>query len=282
VLRGKQLGAFALALLTAAAATGAVPKKTANPSDVAAVAKTLDCASHRFEATIHVTGQGGKAQDKTVRMCGTKGESDAEWLATLKDAVKKTAGNPQMPEATKEQIVAAVNAEIGRLSSPAWNLPQGTDIAKLSKSARTTAPDAPLSRDYAALPPLPTASSVAPPHVLGPSGALAQAAHVTVRCALIGDEDRPEACDSIDKDTVLVVRADEAYPKGLAMRFMRDGDQRAEVSLPAMASGQTAKLRLPPAVCSRVVRSKIEIQAVGANAPAGTMAGTIGEYDLRC
>jgi hypothetical protein len=35
-------------------------------------------------------------------------------------------------------------------------------------------------------------------------------------------------------------------------------------------------------VCRGVVRSRVEIQALGGNAPSGTPAGTIGEYDLRC
>jgi hypothetical protein len=78
------------------------------------------------------------------------------------------------------------------------------------------------------------------------------------------------------------VRADEAFPRGVAMRFVRRGDQRAELDLPALKTGQTANLRLPPAVCAGVVRSRVEIQALGAAAPSGTPAGTIGEYDLRC
>lgn len=281
MIRGTISSAIALALLGASGASGAVPKTAAKPVDPTALAKTLDCSAHRFEATIHVSGPDGKLQDKTVRMCGTKGENDAEWIATLKDAAKKTADSPQMAQAAKEQIIAAVNAEIARLSLPSLNLPQGTDIAKLPKAAIKT-PDVPLARDYNALPPLPTASTVAPPHLLGPDGALAPAARLTLRCALLGDENRPETCDTIDKDTVLVVRADEAYPRGLAMRFVRDGDQRAEVDLPAMAAGQTAKVRVPPAVCARVVRSTIQIQALGGNAPNGAVPGTVGEYDLRC
>lgn len=281
MIRGIVLAIGAVALVAATAGMGAVPKNAAKPSELVGIAGTLDCATHRFEATISLTGPDGKPKAKAVRMCGKKGESDADWLATLKDAVRKTAENPQMPQAAKEQIIAAVNAEIARLSLPSLNLPQGTDIAKLPKAASKT-PDLPLSREYNALPPLPTASTVPPPHVLGPDGGIAAVAHLTLRCALVGDEDRSEACETIDKDTVLVVRADESYPRGVAMRFMRDGDQRAEVDLPAMAAGQTAKLRLPPAVCARVVRSTVEIQALGSNAPAGTVPGTVGEYDLRC
>lgn len=108
------------------------------------------------------------------------------------------------------------------------------------------------------------------------------APRVTLRCALAGDEDRPSECDSIDKDTVLVLRADDSFPAGLDIRFVRHGDERGEVTVPALRPGQTALLRMPARVCAGVVRSTLEIQALGANAPSGTPAGTVGEFDLRC
>lgn len=275
------IAAAAVALLGTAAIGAPKHRTPAKRAEVTAIAKTLDCAAHRFEATIHLSGPDGKLQDKTVRMCGTKGSSDGEWISTLKDAVAKTAAS-EMPQAAKEQIVAAVNAEIQRLSLPRLDLPHGADISTLPRTTAKSVPSAPLARDYNALPPLPTATTVAPPHVLEPDAAVAPVAHLTLRCALVGDEDRPGSCETIDRDTVFVVRADEAYPKGLAMRFLRHGDSRAEVTLPAMIAGATTKIRLPRAVCTGVVRSKVEIQAVGANAAAGTLAGTVGEYDLRC
>lgn len=279
-MRGIIASGLALSAM-AAAASGTAPKKGAKPIEPAAIARTLDCSVHRFETTIQLSGPDGKLQDKTVRMCGAKGETDSDWIMTLKDAVKKTAENGGMPQAAREQIIAAVNAEISRLSSPGLHLPQGGDIRRLSKSPRTNVSEVPLSRDYSALPPLPTTSSVAPPHLLGADGTIAQVAHVSLSCAVLGDEDRPDKCGTIDKDTVLVVRADAAYPKGFAMRFLRHGDSRAEVDLPAMAPGETRKLRLPPAVCSGVVRSSLEIDAVPSG-ETGTAAGRVGEYDLRC
>ncbi|HEV2594829.1 MAG TPA: hypothetical protein VGU01_06475 [Sphingomicrobium sp.] len=280
-MRGKVVSAAALSIAAAAAASGAVPKKNAKPVEPAAIARTLDCGAHRFETTIQLNGPDGKPQDKTVRMCGTRGETNADWIVTLKDAVKKTVASPRMPQSAKDQIIAAVNAEISRLSLAGLNLPQGGDIAKLPRSSATNIPQAPLARDYSALPPLPTATAVAPPHLLGADGSIAQAAHLSLRCAPVGDEDRPEKCATIDKDTVLLVRADAPYPQGVALRFLRHGDSRADVNLAAMATGDTRKLRLPPAVCSGVVRSTIAIEALPAGGP-GAVAGRVGEYDLRC
>jgi hypothetical protein len=270
------------ALLAAAAGATAEPQKQA-PSDEAPTAEKAlvqNCDAHKFETTIQQMVDGKPKQSK-VRMCGTVGQSDADWMKTLKDAVKKTQAS-EMPPGVKQQIVAAVNAEIERLSTPALNLPKGADISKLPKAALNTTPERPLNRDYEALPPLPTASNVPTPNVLGPGGIAAIAPRVTLRCALAGDEDRPTECDSIDKDTVLVLRADDSFPAGLDVRFVRHGDERAELSVPALKPGETALLRLPARVCAGVVRSTIEIQAKGANAPSGTAAGTVGEYDLRC
>jgi hypothetical protein len=186
-----------------------------------------------------------------------------------------------MPQGAKEQIIAAVNAEISRLSHPGLDLPQGADIAKLPRHSASNVAQAPLTRDYSSLPPLPTASTVVPPHLLGANDSIAQAAHLSLSCALPGDEGRPDKCATIDKDTILVVRADASYPKGLAMRFLRHGDSRAQVDLPAMTAGETRMLRLPAAVCSGVVRSTLEIEALPAG-EGGTVPGSVGEYDLRC
>ena len=273
-----------IALLAAAGAGAAVIKQKAPVTSgphAAVEALAQNCDAHSFETTVQLTGPDGQPKQSKVRMCGTEGQSDADWIRTLKDAVKKTALSPQMPASAKEQIIAAVNAEIERLSRPTLALPEGADIAHLPKAAATK-PEVPLARDYGALPELPIASSVPSPNLLGAGGLAAPPARLTLRCALAGDEDRPSDCDTIDRDTVLVVRADDTYPRGLALRFLRHGDSRAELALPAMKPGQTANLRLPPAVCAGVVRSRVEIQALGANAPSGTPAGSVGEYDLRC
>jgi hypothetical protein len=285
MMRGNLRAVGVFALVVAAAANGTAPHKKAVPAAPATAVAPLvqNCGAHSFETTIQVTGADGLLKQSKVHMCGTVGQSDADWVKTLQDAVTKTAANPGMPAAAKEQIIAAVNAEVARLSMPpALRLPSGPDISKLPKAAENSTPAVPLSRDYEALPPLPTASTVAPPRVLGPDSVYGPTLRLTLRCALVGDEDRPTDCASIDRDTVIVLRADEAFPHGLNVRFVRNGDSRAEADLPAMKAGQTAKLRVPSAVCHGVVRSKVEIQASGANAPSGSPAGKIGEYDLRC
>jgi len=273
-------------MLAVAGAAGAQADKGAPASDdVPGAIKSLvqSCDAHKFETTVQMIGPDGRPKASKVKMCGTEGQSDADWVRTLKDALKKTAENPQMPRAAKDQIVAAVKLEIDRLSQPTLQLSPGTDIASLSKPKIVPETSkTPLSRDFGGLPPLPTASNVEPPHVLGPGGTIGPVPKLTLRCALAGDEDRPSECDTIDKDTIMVLRADDAYPRGVQVRFVRNGDARAETDLPALKLGQRATLRLPAGVCKGVVRSRVEIQALGGSAASGTPAGTIGEYDLRC
>jgi hypothetical protein len=282
MMRGKVAAAAAFGLFVAGMADGAVTKRALKGAERPSLAQSIDCGAHRFEATIHLTGSDGNVHDQLVRMCGMKGESDAEWIVTLKDAVRKTASSSQMPETAKEQIIAAVNAEISRLSLPGLGLPPGTDITKLPKSAPARAAQAPLSQDYSALPPLPTGTTVPPPNLLSPNGAMAQEAHLTLRCALVGDEDRADSCDTLSKDTVLVLRADEAYPRGLAVHFVRHGNERGRVDLPSMSAGETRTFRLPAAACAGVVRSTLEIDAGSASGPVDASPAKVGEYDLRC
>jgi hypothetical protein len=274
LILGAGLLAFSVGIEGASARVPAAPVVAVPPP-------VQSCEVHSFATTIQVTGPDGKPKESRVRMCGTVGQSDADWILTLKDAVKKTELNPTMPAVAKEQIIAAVSAEIMRLSTPALNLPGMTDIAKLPKAA-TAETERPLSRDYGALAPLPTETNVEPPHLLGPGGLIGPVLRLTFRCAVAGDEDRPAVCDEIDKDTIMVVRADEAFPSGLDLRFNRHGDNRADQNLPALKVGQSARLRLPPAVCAGVVRSKVEILALPAGARAGTAPSSVGEYDLRC
>src|SRR3954462_12387620 len=168
-MRGKMRYLTGLAVLLTAAASAAAPNKAAVPPEPAAEVKALvqNCDAHKFETTIRVSVSGQVKQSK-VRLCGTEGQSDADWIVTLQDAVKKTADNQSMAPAVREQIVAAVNAEIARLSSSQGLTGGGLGFSALSPAR--SSPNVPLTRDYGALPPLPTAPSVPPPNLLAQGG----------------------------------------------------------------------------------------------------------------
>lgn len=289
--------AFGLGLATAA--TAAPQANTAAPS---AEARKLvqNCDAHKFETVVKDEVDGKPHQSK-VKLCGKDGQTDAEWIGTLKDAVEKLDANKDMPASMRDQIAAALKAEIARLelnganafattpSAPKSNaldgivalppLPQSkpAQIAVLPQPRRT-APTAPM-RDYAALPPLPT-KPAAPARVL-PGGAASLAAvlprpRMNIICYNPGEVEGP--CTGFTRDTLLTVRAGEDLPAGTSLRFVRDGDPQADVELAQIRKGKSVRLTVPAEVCRHAVGGKLELRIVR----SGQEVGSDGPYNLSC
>lgn len=242
-----------------------------------------NCDAHKFETIIDVSVDGKPKQSK-VKLCGTEGQSDADWLKTLKDAVLKTEANRQMPAGARKQIVTALNGEIARLGgSPATAL---LDIKTLPAPslppARNLAPRTTAQPEYTQLPDLPTAPP-APVRVLG-AAAVGVAIPTLPRpqmsfsCYTPGDVGTDGPCFGFARETMLTVRADEDLPSGTALRFVRDGDPRADVEVSPLKRGRTMRMVMPAAVCSHAVGGKLELRIVR----AGQEVGTEGPYNLRC
>ena len=113
-------------------------------------ALSKSCSARKFETTVEVIVD-GKMRSSKVTLCGKVGQTDADWANTLKDAVKKVESNETMAQAAKDQIIAAFNAEIAKIE-PANAVASAPPVA-------TTPPAA--SPEYATIPPLPPASTVA-------------------------------------------------------------------------------------------------------------------------
>ena len=123
--------ASAIALpLTAAAFAAPEAKK---PAATEAEQLVRNCNAHKFETVVQEMVDGQPHQSK-VTLCGKEGQSDADWVVTLKDAISKVNANVQMAPAMRDQIVGALTAEIARLEKPLSLLPQ--------RQARTSALDA--------------------------------------------------------------------------------------------------------------------------------------------
>ncbi|HVM22681.1 MAG TPA: hypothetical protein VM308_05195 [Sphingomicrobium sp.] len=271
-------------LLAAVAASAQADGPSAPPAAMQQLLQS--CDAHKFE-TVVTTTQDGQPRSSKVRICGTQGQSDEAWIRTLKDAVAKTEANTQMAAEVRQQIVQALNLEILRLSAPG--------AMRAVTAAPPASPPLPLppgrspptanslARDYGSLPPL---AALTPSNAGTPGPSLLRSAaelpRVTLRCALVGDEDRPQRCDTIEPGVRLLLRADQDYPSGIALRFLRKGDVRGETKLPALRAGQTMRVDLPKRVCAGVVRSRLEIQAADGSKPAGIIGGKLGEFDLRC
>lgn len=295
--------ALGLGLAAAAAIAAPTPKKAPAP-DAAARKLVQNCDAHKFETVVHDEVDGKPHQSK-VKLCGVEGQSDSEWIDTLKDAVEKLGGNKDMPAAMREQISGALNAEIARLElksaksfgSPAPApaptdrtstaltgitalppLPQPKPSIALAPPPRTAPTTAP-AQEYAALPPLPT-KPAAPVHVL-PGGAASLAAvlpkpRMSIICYNPGEVEGP--CTGFTRYTMVTVRAGEDLPANTSLRFVRDGDTQADVQIAQLKKGKSMRLEVPADVCRHVAGGRLELRIVR----SGQEVGSDGPYNLNC
>ena len=258
-----------------------------------------DCDAHKFETTVMAVVDGKPHQSK-VKLCGNEGQSDAEWIGTLKDAIEKLNANKEMAPPVRDQIVAALNAEIARLEKPQPLLPsrsaakspaldglsplppilQPNQPATVALPApRKAAPSAP-APEYAALPPMPTKPP--PPTRVLAGGVSASVVmlpkpRMTVTCYTPGETiDGP--CTGFTRHTLLTVRAGEDLPANTSLRFVRDGEPRADVAIAQLKKGKSMRLEVPSDVCSHVAGGRLELRIVR----AGQEVGSDGPFNLNC
>jgi hypothetical protein len=293
--------------ISATAATAPPAKKKpvpAEPAPDSAAAKIVqNCDAHKFETVVHELVDGQPHQSK-VKLCGKTGQSDSEWIGTLKDAISKLNANKEMAVAVRDQIVSALNAEILRLEtgiefsghegskssvakkSVLDGISPGRGLAELKQSqASSLPPPRPTARpgsapEYAALPPLPTAPP-APTHVMvggvSASVPMLPKPQMTLSCYTPGET--PEGpCTGFTRETLVTVRAGEDLPANTSLRFVRDGDPKADVQLAQLKKGKSMRLAVPTDVCRHVVGGSLELRIVR----AGQEVGSDGPYNLNC
>lgn len=305
-MTGRILIAAAALGLGIAGAAAAVPhsKKAVHPKSAPASAAAQivqNCDAHKFETVVTEMVDGQPHQSK-VKLCGKDGQTDAEWIGTLKDAVAKLQANDQMPKPVRDQIVTALNTEIARIeirgSAPLTGSQSASKDSVLdtisglppvlqSKPAeiaalppvRKPASEAPAA-EYAALPPLPTAPPP-PTHVLaggpGASTAALPEPRMTLTCYTPG-AGAEGPCTDFTRETMLTVRADEDLPANTELRFVRDGDPKADVELAQLKRGRSMQFTVPGDVCRHVVGGKLELRVVR----SGQEVGSDGPYNLSC
>ena len=248
------------------------------PAEAAQLAQS--CSAHKFETTVKFT-KDGQTRRSNVKLCGTLGQTDAQWMTTLRDAANKVRISDSMPPEAQQQVIAAIEAELARLEAQIASTRSATTLtlprkmAEAPPSARAPLPE------YSSLPPLPpplpartaaaTSSAIAALPPVPP--------RLTIRCALTTDLRDPEPCATIEENTRLEIRAEENLPSGLQLRFLRKGELRGTISLAAMRPGQTLRVRTPQKLCTGVVRSSAQIEIVKG---AGQVVDTRGPFDLRC
>jgi hypothetical protein len=262
------------------AASGAFAQEAVTPTGEGAAAPELkaladSCAAHKFETLVVVDGSG---HGKKVRICGKPGQSDAEWLVTLTDSAKKVEADEAMARPVRDQIIAALKAEIGRLESGA-PAPAATSVA--TSVATIAMPSAPVVvpeavPQYSKVPPMPVAKPRAAGSLANSASAPIIRPRITIRCAL--PREAFAGCAGLVRETQLLIRADEDLAPGASLRFLRGGDARAELDLGPLKKGESLREKLPGRVCSGVLRGKVEVQVLSKN----QVAETLGPYALYC
>lgn len=253
-------------MIALALAAGAVPalaqdkplESTVEGDDAEALKVVTDCNARKFETTVE-REENGARQSSKVKLCGKQGQSDADWVATLKDAESKIEGNPKMPQTVKDQLSAALKAEIAKLESNAAAAPPSVAVVEQPAPKPTFQPVAVASKAPAAAPAL-------------------KKPKLTIRCLAPGENGAGSNCSTLDRATRLSIMADSDLGSGTSLKFLRRGDERARLGLAPMRQGETYRSKLPSELCAGVASTKVEIQVLG----SGQVVETMGPYSLRC
>lgn len=289
-------------IIVATAALLATAGAAAAPDKGGSAAKVIQsCDAHKFETVVTATVDGQPRQSK-VKLCGVEGQTEAAWIKTLRDATRKIDADTQMDPAVRTQIKTAIDAEIARLTITSA-VPGAQGVAVSAAPSATALPpprrsaDSPIAQDFAALPPLPTeppppphllgsetngpaiaAAETGTPHTVRPSLAAGPAPKLSLACHAPGDLGGEAPCAEFEQETMLTVRADDRIAAGAALRFVRNGQDRAEVDLAALAKGQSQRVALPREVCAGFGAGRLEVQLV----QNGSVVRSDGPYPLRC
>jgi hypothetical protein len=308
-----------VSLLAPIGAAAAPHKAGPSASKQSAMPKLMQsCDAHKFEAIVHAVVD-GEPRDSKVKLCGVEGQSDADWIKTLRDAIGKLEANKDMAAPVRNQIVTAIRTEISRLmtvgsapppasenteiiSEPATSLsrdystlpplPAPPETNKASAQPAQTSetalphpretPASPIQKDYAQLPPLPaTPAPVAVPVSVLPAPIPAVAPRLSFGCDTPGELTSDAPCADFQRDTMLNIHARDDVPAGTLLQFVRNDQSRGDVALDGLRRGRTLRTALPREVCNGFTSGKLELRIVRGEAGSEILA-TDGPYSLRC
>ena len=273
------------ALLLAAQATE-TPSSSARGNDAAMIA---NCNARMVEIPVTVIAKGVPKETK-VKICGKVGQTQADWERTLQDALNKVSADGRMSPSIKDQIVTGLKFEIAKLPATAETVPPpqpqsqpGPLVAPSVASQLAPKPPVDAGRaEYSALPPMPAplpAVSVAAAATAAPP---LPAPKLTFRCLSTESVAGEGPCDMLERGMMVTVRADEDIAAGTSLRFLRRGENRAEIDLGTLRRGQSQQFSLPARICQGVTGSRVEIQVVRAAGSKNQVVDSRGPYELRC
>ena len=229
-------------------------------TDSQAAAIVADCNARKFESSVEID-KGGEKRLTRFKLCAAKDSDDAAWVKTLKDAKAKIAAHPDISAESKASIAKQLDIEIAKY--PAALTASAPPPAAVTPSVVVTPPPSSGTSDAAVAP-------TAKPALKKP--------RLTVRCLDPGESGAGSSCSLLDRTTRLLVSADADLAGGASLRFLRRGDQRAEIALAQMHQGEQFRTKLPSELCAGVASTQVQIQVVNSN----QVVETLGPYKLRC
>jgi hypothetical protein len=286
--------------LAMALASGAVWAQ-ANPE--MAEPPTCDSGGQRF-----VFKSGEEPHLTRITLCGNKGATSVDLVKMFDSAVTALSKNTKLAPDKRLDLIAQIRLKAeefrpaGSAVPPAPALMMAPAITTAPAIAGTAPPKStgPVERppEYTSLPPLPpplpagatTVATASGTSAVSTKGAASppiprlRGPRLTIECVNLEDLGGAGDCSLIERQTQVVVRAEEAVPAQTSLRFVRRGDTRAEVELAQLSRGKAMQLALPDEVCAGVNNSRLEIQVVrraGTNS-AGQVVDTLGPYLLHC
>jgi hypothetical protein len=233
-------------------------ESTVEGDDLEALKLITDCNARKFETVVE-REENGERKSSKVKLCGKQGQTDAEWVTTLRDAESKIDANAKMSQSAKDQLSAALKAEIARIEGQAAASPPPVAAIEPSVSAPEPAPVAVAVKAPAAAP-------------------VMNKPKLTIRCLAPGENGVGSSCTTLERATRLSILAEADLNSGASLKFLRRGDERARLALAPMRQGATIRSKLPPELCAGVASTKIEIQIMG----SGQVVDKLGPYSLRC
>ncbi|MEO7564665.1 MAG: hypothetical protein ABIR63_03155 [Sphingomicrobium sp.] len=260
-----------------------------------------DCSAHRFEAVVSATVEGAVKRTK-MKLCGTKGQSESEWIRTLKDSAAKIGANEAIAAPLRAEMVKTLEREIemrGLIGATPDATPAAGAGAKTGATSEFTLKPRPVvphgasdnrPAGYTSLPPLPpppvsvaeaAREIAAKPYIPPPPIVRPELVFGCFSSTNVGEVE----CTEFDRFIIMVITARSAVLPGASLRFLRDGENRAEIALGAMKKGQKLRLSLPAEVCKGVNGGSLAIETwvlPRVAKPQPQRADTQGPYTLRC
>jgi hypothetical protein len=285
---------LAVAALTMALASGSSWAQ-ANPE--LTEAPTCDSGGQRF-----VFKSGEEPHLTRITLCGPKGATSNDLVKMFDSAVTALSRNTKLAAEKRMDLIAQIRSKAEEYRPAGSAPPPAPAIAVAPVNTGIASPKTmgPIERppEYASLPPLPpplpmatatVGASIGGPAVTAtapksPPVPRLSAPRLAIECVNLQDFGGASDCSMLDRETQLVVRADEAVPALTSLRFVRRGDARAEIELAQLSRGKSIQFALPDEVCSGVSSSRVEIQVVrraGSNS-AGQVVDSLGPYLLHC